>query len=92
MILNSKREHFDPGYLEDRYRSVLVEKLRAKQAKLPLKAATSTPAAQNVVNLMETLKASLAASKPPAPSKTRSRAKALHETKASPKVPRRKRS
>jgi non-homologous end joining protein Ku len=92
MILNSKREHFDPGYLEDRYRSVLVEKLREKQARLPLKATTLTPAAQNVVNLMEALKASLAASKPPAPSKSRPREKALHETKATPKVPRRKHS
>ncbi|HZY67558.1 MAG TPA: Ku protein [Devosia sp.] len=71
LILNTKREHFDPAYLEDRYRTLLVEKLREKTAAAPAKAATSRPSAQNVINLMDALKASLAQAKPPAPSKTR---------------------
>jgi DNA end-binding protein Ku len=71
LILNTKREHFDPTYLEDRYRTVLVEKLREKTAKLPAKAQATRPSAQNVINLMDALKASLSAAKPPAPSKAR---------------------
>ena len=71
LILNTKREHFDPTHLEDRYRTVLVEKLREKTTKLPAKAPASRPSAQNVINLMDALKASLSAAKPPAPSKGR---------------------
>jgi DNA end-binding protein Ku len=71
LILNTKREHFDPTYLEDRYRTVLVEKLRAKTSKLPAKMPVSRPSAQNVINLMDALKASLGAAKPPAASKGR---------------------
>ncbi|MBN9347868.1 MAG: Ku protein [Devosia sp.] len=71
LILNTKREHFDPTYLEDRYRTVLVEKLREKTSKLPTKAKAAQPSAQNVINLMDALKASLSAAKPPAPSKGR---------------------
>ena len=79
MILNSKREHFDTGFLEDRYRTVLAEKLREKQAQLPTRynGDTERPSARNVINLMEALKASLATSKPPAPSKTRAPKKDL---------------
>ena len=71
LILNTKREHFDPTYLEDRYRTVLVERLREKTSKLPAKAPATRPSAQNVINLMDALKASLSAAKPPAPSKSR---------------------
>src|SRR5262245_26966608 len=34
-ILDTKTEDFDPAYLENRYRTVLVEKLREKQAERP---------------------------------------------------------
>jgi len=34
-LLETKRGDFDPAYLEDRYRTVLVEKLREKQAEVP---------------------------------------------------------
>jgi DNA end-binding protein Ku len=71
LILNTKREHFDPTYLEDRYRTVLVEKLRAKTSKVPAKTPVSRPSAQNVINLMDALKASLGVAKPPAASKGR---------------------
>jgi DNA end-binding protein Ku len=71
LILNSKREHFDPTYLEDRYRTVMVEKLREKTALSRKKVPEARPSAQNVVNLMEALKASLGTSKPPAASKGR---------------------
>jgi DNA end-binding protein Ku len=69
-ILQAKQEDFDPAYLEDRYRTVLVEKLRAKQAQLPAaRSVAPAPSAKNVINLMEALKASLGQSKPPAKSK-----------------------
>ena len=34
-ILETKTADFDPAFLEDRYRTVLVEMLRGKQAELP---------------------------------------------------------
>ena len=59
-ILETKKEDFDTAYLEDRYRTVLVEKLRKKQAsKLPARNFPSTPSAQNVINLMDALRRSL---------------------------------
>ena len=75
LILDSKKGSFDPAYLEDRYRTVLVEKLRDKQSKLPLRATPTTPSARNVINLMDALKASLATAKPPAPSRSRAATK-----------------
>jgi non-homologous end joining protein Ku len=56
-ILESKRESFDPRYLEDRYRTVVVEKLKDKRAQeLPARGSPSTPSARNVINLMEALR------------------------------------
>jgi DNA end-binding protein Ku len=82
MILDSKKGDFDPAYLEDRYRTVLVEKLKEKQSKLPLRQPSSRPSAQNVINLMDALKASLATAKPPAPSKSRAPGKRPAATKS----------
>jgi len=59
-ILETKKEDFDVAYLEDRYRTVLVEKLRQKQAQIPTRKETSGPSPKNVINLMDTLKRSLA--------------------------------
>jgi non-homologous end joining protein Ku len=63
-ILETKTEDFDPAYLEDRYRTVLVEKLREKHAQITPRGAPSRPSAQNVINLMDALKRSLAAERP----------------------------
>ena len=63
-ILETKQEDFDPAYLEDRYRTVLVEKLREKQAQMPARSVASSPSRPNVINLMDALKRSLAAEKP----------------------------
>lgn len=71
LILNSKREHFEPAYLEDRYRTVLAEKLRDKEPKVSVRSSGGPADARNVVNLMDALKASLATAKPPAASKAR---------------------
>jgi non-homologous end joining protein Ku len=63
-ILETKTEDFDPAFLEDRYRTVLVEKLREKQRHKPARGVASTPSPQNVINLLDTLKRSLAAEQP----------------------------
>jgi DNA end-binding protein Ku len=66
-ILDTKTEDFDPAYLEDRYRTVLVEKLREKQAERPRSRVASVPSRENVINLMDALKRSLATEQPTAP-------------------------
>jgi DNA end-binding protein Ku len=75
-ILDTKTEDFDPVYLEDRYRTVLVEKLREKQARAqkPVRSIASTPSRQNVINLMDALKRSLATERPTPPSARRATA------------------
>jgi non-homologous end joining protein Ku len=50
-ILETKTEDFEVAYLEDRYRTVLVEKLCEKHAKMPMKAAASAPSRQNIIAL-----------------------------------------
>jgi DNA end-binding protein Ku len=52
-ILETKKGDFDPAYLEDRYRTVLVEKLRERQAHMPAKSLAAAPSPQNVINLMD---------------------------------------
>jgi non-homologous end joining protein Ku len=63
-ILETKTEDFDPAFLEDRYRTVLVEKLREKQRHTPARAVASIPSPQNVINLLDALKRSLVAEQP----------------------------
>jgi DNA end-binding protein Ku len=68
-ILETKTADFDPAYLEDRYRTVLVSMLREKHADLSDK--ISAPASpSNVINLMDTLKRSLAAERTSAQKQT----------------------
>jgi non-homologous end joining protein Ku len=64
-ILETKKEDFNPAYLEDRYRTVLVEKLREKQAQMPARSVPSSPSPENVINLMDALRRSLAVEQPP---------------------------
>ena len=59
-IVETKMSDFDPAFLEDRYRAVLISKLKEKRAELPKKAVPTTPSAQNVISLMDVLKRSLA--------------------------------
>jgi len=61
-ILETKRADFDPALLEDRYRTVLVEMLRGKQAEMPqMIGAAASSRGENIVNLMDALKRSLTA-------------------------------
>jgi DNA end-binding protein Ku len=63
-IVQTKMSDFDPAFLEDRYRTVLISKLKEKQAELPRKTVIATPPAENVISLMDVLKRSLAAAQP----------------------------
>ena len=63
-IVETKMSDFDPAFLEDRYRTVLISKLKEKRAELPKKAVPAAPSAQNVISLMDVLKRSLAAEQP----------------------------
>jgi DNA end-binding protein Ku len=65
-ILETKTADFDPVFLEDRYRTVLVEMLRSKQAELPRIISAPQPSPENVINLMDALKRSLANERPAA--------------------------
>ena len=64
-IIRSKSAEFDPSMLEDHYRNALVRILRKKEAKRPAHhAAPVKPSRENVVNLMDALRRSIAAEHP----------------------------
>jgi DNA end-binding protein Ku len=75
-IVDSMATHFDPAAFEDHYETALVELLRAKQAGRAVEARPEQPAPQRVVNLMDALRASIAAEtkKKPAAASTKVRA------------------
>ena len=70
----SEVRHFEPGKFEDHYEAALSELLAKKQKGLPITAAKK-PAPDNVVNLMDALRASIGQKAKPAPSSAK-RAKA----------------
>ncbi len=63
-IVETKQSDFYLTSLEDRYRTVLISKLKEKHAELPRKVVPATPSAQNVISLMDVLKRSLWAEQP----------------------------
>jgi DNA end-binding protein Ku len=86
-IVETKMSDFNPAFLEDRYRTVLISKLKEKRSELPKKATPAKPLAQNVISLMDVLKRSLAAEQPvvrTSPSKTARRGVAA-PSRGSPK-------
>src|SRR5205807_1748448 len=60
-IIRTKSAEFDPSMLEDHYRNALVRILRRKEAKRAHHAAPVKPSRENVVNLMDALRRSIAA-------------------------------
>ena len=71
-ILKSKTTDFDPSQFEDRYEEAVVELLKKKQAGLPVSREGVAPRPQNVVNLMDALRRSIAEEQaaPPRPVKS----------------------
>jgi Ku protein len=74
-IIRTKAAEFDPSMLEDHYRRALVGILRKKKAKRSAQAAAFKPSQENVVNLMDALRRSIAAEPPAKPAPKRGRAK-----------------
>ncbi len=66
-LIELKAGTFDPAFLEDRYRTVLMERLGEKHADLPIGAGRQAPARQNVIDLMAALQRSLTAERKSGP-------------------------
>ncbi len=62
-ILQSKAADFDPSQFADHYEEAVVEMLKKKQAGLPVSHEAAAPRTQNVVNLMDALRLSIAQEK-----------------------------
>ena len=62
-ILQSKADDFEPSQFVDHYEEAVVEMLKKKQAGMPISREQATPPAQNVVNLMDALRRSIAEEK-----------------------------
>ncbi len=58
-ILDSKASHFDPGKFKDEYETALKTLVKRKAAGKPVKAPPKEEKPDNVINLMDALKASL---------------------------------
>jgi Ku protein len=86
-IIRTKSDKFDPAMLEDHYRTALVRILRKKQAKRPAQHTPAVkPSRENVISLMDALRRSIAAERPPKSASRRSQ-----EKRAAPKRPARHR-
>jgi DNA end-binding protein Ku len=70
-ILETKKGNFDPSQFVDHYEEAVVEMLKKKQTGIPAPREHAAPRPQNVVNLMDALRRSIAEEKrrPPAPAK-----------------------
>ena len=62
-ILQSKAADFDPAQFVDHYEEAVVEMLKKKQAGMPVSREHAAPRPQNVVNLMDALRRSIAQEK-----------------------------
>jgi DNA end-binding protein Ku len=59
-ILQSKAANFDPSKFVDHYEEAVVEMLKKRQAGMPVSREHAAPPPQNVVNLMDALRRSIA--------------------------------
>jgi DNA end-binding protein Ku len=65
-IVEAMKADFDPGHLQDRYRTALMTMLQEKKQNVPRASGRATPSRANVVSLMDVLRRSLAAERPAA--------------------------
>jgi DNA end-binding protein Ku len=70
-IIETKSADFDPAMLEDHYRNALVRILRKKQSKRSALPPTVSPSRENIIDLMDALKRSIADARPAAKSISR---------------------
>ena len=78
-ILQSKATDFDPSQFVDHYEEAVIEMLKKKQAGMPISREHAAPQPQNVVNLMDALRGSIAVEKAAAPKKVRKRTEGQSE-------------
>jgi DNA end-binding protein Ku len=81
-IIATKCADFDPAMLEDHYRNALVRLLRKKQRKLPAPPEPVTASRENVINLMDALRRSIATELPPKKPAAASKARGPRRRKA----------
>jgi DNA end-binding protein Ku len=81
-IIKTKSGEFDPSMLEDHYRTALVRILRKKQGTRPAPAPALKPSHENVVNLLDALRRSIAAERSPKPAPKRGSAKLARRPRA----------
>jgi DNA end-binding protein Ku len=81
-IIRSKAAEFHPSMLEDHYRRALLGILRKKQAKRTAHRPAVKPSQENVVNLMDALRRSIAAEPPSNPAAKRVPAKPRRPARA----------
>ena len=74
-IIRTKSAQFDPTMLEDHYRTALVRILRKKRTKRPTQGPAVKPSLENVINLLDALRRSIAAERPAKSSPKRGAAK-----------------
>jgi DNA end-binding protein Ku len=83
-IVQTKAAHFDPKTFEDHYEKALIELLKTKQAGKPVHAIGEETTAPRVINLMDALRASIAAdTKKPAAASASARRKPAKKKAAS---------
>ncbi len=82
-IIRTKASEFDPAMLEDHYRTALMRILHHKQSKGAAAALAAAPSRENVVNLMDALRRSIAAQHIPRKSLKTPRASVKRRTRQS---------
>lgn len=91
-ILDSKAAHFDPSKFRDQYETALKALVKRKAAGKPIKVAEPEEKSDNVINLMDALKASLKGGKAAQGHKnTTRRARGAHPAKKARRAPARHR-
>jgi DNA end-binding protein Ku len=89
VIIQRKAGHFRPEEFTDRYEDAVVGLIRAKQDGMPAKAAEQPSRPNNVVNIMDALRKSIAASggAPPVAAKQSGKSAEAPAAAAKPKAP-----